>query len=379
LKIILTKEILIMTAKKRVVSLDIFRGLTVAAMIFVNTLPITADTSFLLKHSAWAGLTLVDLVFPFFLFIVGVSMAYSFKQRENQSQRQLWGHFLYRVGALFAIGLFLNWIGGGLPLRIPGVLQLIALASLFAAPLARRRMRWILLAVAILMVVQSSILFYADAPGVISGNFQEEGNIAGWVDVQIFGAQHLFEPETPPDFDPEGILTILTATAMVLIGLLFGKTLQRRGGNWTTMQIFFFIGVSLILIGILLSTWLPIIKQLWTASFIMVTAGLAAIILALLYSFIDLMRRKSILKAAIPLGLNALILYVLSAVVNTFTQKFYVTSTAGDAISLYQALYQPFMDLLSPNIGAFTYAALIVIIWGLIAYLMHRRRIYIKL
>lgn len=368
-----------MTAKKRLVSLDIFRGLTVAAMIFVNTIPITTDTSFLLKHSSWAGLTLVDLVFPFFLFIVGFSMAYSFKHRENQSQKQLWGHFLYRVGTLFAIGLFLNWIGGGFPLRIPGVLQLIALSSLFAAPLARRNRRWILLAVVILIIIQSSILLYADAPGVTTGNFQEESNIAGWVDVQILGAQHLFEPDTPPDFDPEGILTLLTGTAMVLIGLLFGKTLQRRGGNWTTMQIFLFTGVLLIIVGILLSPWLPIIKQLWTASFIMVTAGLATIILALLYSYIDLLERKSILMSAIPLGLNALILYVLSAVFNTFTQKFYITSVGGDAVSLYQALYQPFMDLLSPNVGAFTYAALVVIIWGLIAYFMHRRKIYIKL
>ena len=122
-----------MATKKRVVSLDIFRGLTVAAMIFVNTIPISSYTPYLLKHSAWMGLTFVDLVFPFFLFIVGVSMAYSFKHRASQSAKQLWGHFLYRVAALFAIGLFLNWMGGGLPLRIPGVLQLIALGFSFCS------------------------------------------------------------------------------------------------------------------------------------------------------------------------------------------------------------------------------------------------------
>lgn len=363
-----------MATKKRVVSLDIFRGLTVAAMIFVNTLPISPYTPFLLKHSPWIGLTLVDLVFPFFLFIVGVSMAYSFKHRANQSAKQLWGHFLYRVAALFTIGLFLNWIGGGLPLRIPGVLQLIALASLFAAPLARSKTRWIILAVVILMVIQSSILIFVDAPGVTGGNFQSEDNVAGWIDVQVFGAQHLYDPTIPPDFDPEGILTILTATAMVLFGLTFGKTLQNRGDNWGTVELFLTVGAALLLLGVLISPWLPVIKQLWTASFIMVTAGLATIILTLLYSYIDLLGKKSILRLAVPLGLNALILYVLSAVLNTFTQKVYIGS-----ITMYQTLYQPLMDVMSPNIGSITYAAIVVIFWGIIAYLMHRRKIFIKL
>ena len=149
-----------MVVKRRVVSLDVFRGITVAAMIFVNTLPISPYTPYLLKHSEWIGLTFVDLVFPFFLFIVGVSMAYSFKNRAKQSSKQLWGHFIYRVAALFCIGLFLNWIGGGMPLRIPGVLQLIALASLFAAPLARSKIKYIVLTVAVLLMFQSSILLF---------------------------------------------------------------------------------------------------------------------------------------------------------------------------------------------------------------------------
>lgn len=365
--------------KKRVISLDIFRGLTVAAMIFVNILPLSPYTPFFLKHSEWIGLTFVDLVFPFFLFIVGVSMAYSFKHRANQSRKQLWGHFLYRVAALFAIGLFLNWIGGGLPLRIPGVLQLIALASLFAAPLARSKTKWIILVAAVLMIIQSSVLLFASAPDVTAGSLQPDDNIAGWLDVQVFGEQHLFEPDVDPDFDPEGILTIITATAMVLIGLVFGKTLQNRGGHWGTVKLFLTAGAALILLGIIISPWLPIIKQLWTASFILVNAGIATIILTILYSYIDLLNKRSIIRIAIPLGLNALILYVLSAVLNTFTQKIYLYPSTGDPISIYQALYQPLMDLLGPNIGAITYAAVIVILWWLIASIMHKRKIYIKL
>lgn len=170
-----------MVIKKRVVSLDVFRGLTVSAMIFFNTLPISPYTPYFLKHSEWTGLTAVDVIFPFFLFIAGVSMAYSFKNRAKQSPKQLWGHFLFRVTTLFLIGLFLNWIGGALPLRIPGILQLIALSSLFAAPLALKKTKWVILAAAILLIIQSSILLFASAPGVTPGNFQPDKNIAGWM------------------------------------------------------------------------------------------------------------------------------------------------------------------------------------------------------
>ncbi|OPY22956.1 MAG: hypothetical protein A4E27_01638 [Methanobacterium sp. PtaU1.Bin242] len=365
--------------KKRVLSLDIFRGITVAAMIFVNTLPITPFTPEFLKHSIWIGLTFVDLVFPFFLFIVGVSMAYSFKHREDKSRIRLWGHFLYRVVVLFLIGVFLNWIGGGFPLRIPGVLQLIALASLFAAPLARNEPKRILIVASILLIVQSSILLFASAPGVTPGNFQPEGTIAGWVDVQVFGSEHLFDPNMPPDFDPEGILSIITATAMVLLGLVFGRTLQIRNGDWSTVSIIIWGGIVIILLGFLISPWLPIIKQLWTASFILVTAGIAAIILGILYYYVDVLGKKSILRIAIPLGLNPLILYILSAILNSFTQEIYLFSSTGEPLRFYDTLYQPFMDLLGSDIGAITYASIVVIFWGLIAYLMHRKKIYIKL
>lgn len=368
-----------MVTKKRVISLDIFRGITVAAMIFVNTLPISPYTPELLKHSIWIGLTFVDLVFPFFLFIVGVSMAYSFAHRSWQSKWQLWGHLFYRVAALYAIGLFLNWLGGGLPLRIPGVLQLIALASLFAAPMARSKPKLIIPVAALLLIIQSSILLFAGAPGITAGTFQYEQNIAGWVDVQVFGAQHLFEENIPPDFDPEGILSIITATAMVLLGLTFGRTLQGRRGNWKTMKILLAGGVIAIILGILISPWLPIIKQLWTASFVLITAGIAIIILTLLYTYIDLLQRKSILMLAVPLGLNALVLYVFSAFLNTLTEKIFLTSTTEASISVYELLYHFSENVLGPNGGAIIYAAIIVIFWGLIALIMHRKKIYIKL
>ena len=208
----------------------------------------------------------------------------------------------------------------------------------------------------------------------MAGNFQSDGNIAGWVDVQVFGVQHIYNQNVDPGLDPEGILAIITATAMVLIGIIFGKTLQIRGGNWDTVKLFLTAGAALIFLGFLISPGVPIIKQLWTASFIMVTAGMATILLSVLYSYLDILDKKSILRIAVPLGLNALILYVLYAVINTLTQKIYLHSATGDPISIYQMLYQPFMDLLTPNIGVLTYATIIVVFWGIIAYYMHKKR-----
>lgn len=199
------------------------------------------------------------------------------------------------------------------------------------------------------------------------------------MDVQVFGNQHLYHRNFDPGLDPEGILTIFTATAMVLIGLTFGKILQIRGGNWGTVKLFLTGGVMLVFLGVLISPWLPVIKQLWTASFTLLCAGLATVILALLYSYLDLLDKRSLLRIAVPLGLNALILYILSAVLNTLTQRVYLNSPTGDPISIYQTIYQWLMDLFTPNIGAITYATIMVIFWGLIAFIMHKKKIYIKL
>ena len=359
---------------KRVVSLDVFRGIAVAAMILVSILS-GATTPYFLKHSPWIGITFADLVFPFFLFIVGVSMAYSFAKRSKQSRSTLWGHFLYRVVALIIIGLFLNWIVWGLPLRIPGVLQLIALSSLCAAPMVRFKPKWILLVAAVLLLVQSVIFLGVGAPGVSAGTFEHDGNIAGFVDTHVFGSEHTLDK----NFDPEGIIALISSTALVLIGLTFGKLLRKiNDKKWNTLGLFSIAGVSSIILGVLISFWIPVIKQMWTASFILITAGLGIIILTGMYIYLDVKKRKSVLLLALPMGRNALVIYILASVTMVLIQKYTLTSINGP-MTIYELFLNGFTSVLGLNLGSVVFGLAFVCLWLIVAYIMHIKKIYIKL
>ncbi|HMK53370.1 MAG TPA: heparan-alpha-glucosaminide N-acetyltransferase domain-containing protein [Methanobacteriaceae archaeon] len=369
-----------MVTNRRVVSLDVFRGITVALMILVNYLAVSQVTPAMLIHAPWNGLTLADLVFPSFLFIVGVSMAYSFKKRSEQPSRVLWGHFIYRVVALFAIGVFINWISGKMSLeglmsvRIMGVLQLIALASLFAALLARSKPRWVLIAAVSLILIHSYILLAVGAPDVIPGTLTQGNTIDDWIDVQILTPNNMYTAKT----DPEGILSIIPATALVLFGMFFGKNLQTRRFNRKNLGTYGGWGSLLILLGLLISTVLPINKQLWTSSFILITAGIGILFLSFLYAYLDVKPRKSIFLAALPLGRNALVIYILSIFMAIFLHMNLFKGPSG-YISVYDILSNNLINLAGETWGILLWGLLIIVFWGLIAYGMYRRKIFIKL
>ncbi len=362
--------------KKRVISLDVFRGLAVAAMIFVNAMAFSEFTPEIFEHAAWNGLTIADLVFPSFLFIVGVSMAYSFAARSGGSKRSLWGHFIFRVAALFIIGVVLNWVTSNFAhVRIPGVLQLIALASLCAAPLARTKPRWILLVAAILLLVHGSILLGVGAPGIPTGTLEPGNNIDDWLDIQILTPEHTINDKG----DPEGILSIITATALVLLGLCVGRTLQLRDHNWKTMGILLVGGALMLLIGIIISQSLPINKQLWTSSFILVCAGIGTLILTLMFCYLDILRWPNLLFWAIPMGLNALVIYILSIVFTIPMHMDFFTNMGEVPLSFYDITTARLTELFGPSDGTVAFGLLIVLIWLIVASIMHWRRIYIKL
>lgn len=362
--------------KRRIVSLDVFRGLAVAAMIFVNAMAFSEFTPEIFEHAAWNGLTVADLVFPSFLFIVGVSMAYSFAARSGASKRQLWGHFIFRVVGLFLIGVGLNWFTSSFTMvRIPGVLQLIALASLCAAPMARSKPRWILLAAAILLLVHGFILLGVGAPGIPAGTLEKGYNVDDWLDLQILTPNHTIDANG----DPEGILSIITATALVLLGLCVGRILQLRDHNWKTMGILLAGGTLAILIGLLISQFLPINKQLWTSSFILVCAGIGTLFLTLMFSYLDIKRWPNFLFWAIPMGLNALVIYILSIVFTIPMHMDFFTNMGEIPLSFYDITTSRFMEMWGSADGMVVYGLLVVFIWLVVASLMHWRRIYIKL
>jgi len=362
--------------KRRIVSLDVFRGLAVAAMIFVNAMAFSEFTPKIFEHAAWNGLTVADLVFPSFLFIVGVSMAYSFAARSGASKRQLWGHFIFRVVGLFLIGVGLNWFTSSFTMvRIPGVLQLIALASLCAAPMARSKPRWILLAAAILLLVHGFILLGVGVPGIPAGTLEKGNNVDDWLDLQILTPNHTIDANG----DPEGILSIITATALVLLGLCVGRILQLRDHNWKTMGILLAGGTLVMLLGLMISQVLPINKQLWTSSFILVCAGIGTLFLTLMFSYLDIKRWPNLLFWAIPMGLNALVIYILSIVFTIPMHMDFFTNMGEIPLSFYDITTSRFMEMWGPADGMVAYGLLVVFIWLVVASLMHWRRIYIKL
>jgi predicted acyltransferase len=360
------------TEKSRIISLDVFRGLLVAGMIFVNSIGFWKVTPYLLKHAPWNGLTFADLIFPLFLFAVGVSMAYSFQHRAKQPERYVVGHMLFRVSVIFCIGLFINLIIYGWPLRIPGVLQLIALSSLLAFPFGRLEIKWIILGAIIFLSIQSTILLFISAPGIPAGMLGLHSNIAGWIDVQILGSQHLYSQT----FDPEGTLSIIAGSSLVLFGLATGKMLQID--EISKIRVLIFGGLLAILMGILLSFWLPVNKHLWTATFILITTGFGLISLTTLYTYLDIKRKNSFMKIAVPLGRNALFIYIGSEILTAILIAKIFTSNLNFE-SMYQIIGNFFMTAIEPLFGVITLSTLILLFWWIIAAFLYKKKIYIKI
>ncbi|MGZ7136546.1 MAG: hypothetical protein ACXVHY_11770, partial [Methanobacterium sp.] len=173
--------------------------------------------------------------------------------------------------------------------------------------------------------------------------------------------------------------SIISTTALVLLGLSVGRTLQIRGGNKNTLKIFLIAGIISIVLGLLATSWLPVIKQLWTSSFILIMAGFGTLLLVVLYTYLDLMGKKSILLLALPMGRNALFIYVFAAIVTALMQTMYLSGTDGSIQTIYDSIMYYDVVYLSPMWVQIIFAMLFVAFWGIIAYILHQKKIYIKL
>ncbi len=304
-------------AQERLSSLDLFRGATIAAMIVVNNQ--TGDAAYWpLQHAAWNGWTPTDLVFPFFLFIVGVALVFSFQARleRGSSRRDLILHTARRSAMLFAIGLLLNALAA-LQFqiwRIPGVLQRIAIVYLAAALITlftkiTGRTIWI----ASLLVGYWILMRYVPVPGYgVPGRdvplLHPDGNLAAHLDRKLL-LGHLWEGTR----DPEGILSTLPAIATALCGVLTGEWLRSARPMKQKLAGMCACGLAGIVAGELWGVWFPINKKLWTSSYVLFTAGCALISLALFYWISDIRRhRRGWTNPFMIFGANAIVAYVLS-------------------------------------------------------------------
>jgi predicted acyltransferase len=362
--------------RQRLSSLDAFRGLTMAGMVVVNN-PGTWDAMYWpLEHADWHGWTPTDLIFPFFLFIVGVSMALS-----DQTLSAPWWRIVRRAAVLVGLGLFL----AGFPFfnpahwRIPGILQRIGLCYLAAALVYRgieprdhgdewKRPAYVLSAVIVAILVGYWIVL------VRFGDLTPEGNIGARIDRALMGG-HLYRPR----WDPEGLLSSVPAVATTLVGVVAGLWLRSSATMGRKALGLAGGGFVLFAAGQLWHAWFPVNKQLWTSSYVLLTAGAALITLAACMQFIEVRGVRAWSRPFVILGRNAIMLFVLSGLVGKLLIILKVAQPDGQSASLQWVIYERgFAWMAAPKNASLMYSLVFLVLIYSVCDVMYRRHIFLR-
>jgi predicted acyltransferase len=364
---------------QRLVSLDVFRGVTIAAMILVNNPGSFRRVYRVLEHAPWNGCRPADLIFPFFLFIVGIAITLSFSQHENRGtpHQTLYLIILRRTLILFALGAVIN----GAPyfdwdvFRIPGVLQRIALCygaaacAVLALPVAGQAGLTVLLLVAYWILT-----FAVPVPGYGAGNLTTDGNLAAFIDRALM-AGHLLHR----DWDPEGLLSTLPAIASTLFGVLAGHWLRTAQSARQRLGGLLIAGLVAVILGTVMGRWFPINKSLWSSSYAVVTAGAAMISLGACYWLVDLEGMSSWSIPFVIYGTNPITVYFGSSLAEKALEFLLVTGPDGAKMPIKRYVFEAvFLPIAAPKTASLLYAVVTVLIWFGIAALLYRRRIFIK-
>ncbi len=370
---------------ERLISLDVFRGLTVALMILVNSPGSWAHIHPPLRHAVWHGWTPTDLVFPFFLFAVGVAISLSFARRlmSGATRDDLVRKVLARAAIIFALGLLLNGfpytdLGG---LRVWGVLQRIAVCYLGAGltVVLVRTNRGRLAVMIGLLLTYELLMRLPLVAGWGHGSFAPADNFARWVDLGWPGARHLYQGTGLP-FDPEGLVSSLPATAGTLAGFFAGEFLRRDRPLVWRLNRLVVAGALCGGVGWFLGMYEPINKQLWTVSYTILTVGLALLSLAMCSWLIDVRGWKRGVNPAIVFGSNALLAFVGSGLLARILDLIKVTGAKGLPVSHKAALYREvFLPVGGTVNGSLLYAVVTVVLWWAVLWVLYRRRIFIKI
>ena len=370
----------------RFLSLDVFRGMTIAGMILVNT-PGTWEYVYApLRHARWNGSTPTDLVFPFFLFAVGNALSFSISKYQDLGTSSVLKKIFTRTLLIFLIGVFLNWfpffrwVDGELifkevgALRIFGVLQRIALAYCGGALIVhffRPKMAFIA-ALSLLILYWLVLLSF--------GDLTLEGNAVLKLDRWLIGESHLYQGYFSEvlkhniAFDPEGLLSTIPAVASVIFGYLAGRYVKERSNSYETISHLMVAGSISIFISFCWNIVLPINKPIWSSSYVLYTTGLALIILAIIIFLVDLKKRQRWTKPFVLFGRNPLLIYALSGIL----VKIYGLILIGD-LNAYGALYQHVFQPLAGNfVGSLLFAISHVLFFLLVAWFLDRKKIYLK-
>lgn len=375
-------------APARLLSLDFFRGATVAAMILVNNPGDWGNIYPPLAHAGWNGCTPTDLIFPFFLFIVGVSIAYAMgsKKTDPASHGKTISKAAKRALILFGLGLFLSLypsvftspIEAFQKVRIPGVLQRIAvvffISSIIFLKNSEKNIFRILIA---LLAVYWALMTFIPVPGVGYANLEKETNLGAWLDRNILGEAHLWK--AAKTWDPEGILSTIPAIATGLFGVLVGVYLKRKDIEAATKVVWLFCtGLAAVALGLIWDLQFPINKSLWTSSYVLYTGGLATLVLAFSYWIIDIQKYNRFTKPFVVYGVNAITVFFLSGLIPRTLRMFSVTNADGSEVNLQAWLYSGFTTHFSPINASLAWAIANILFWLVILWIMYKKKIFIK-
>lgn len=368
---------------KRLLSLDVFRGITIAGMILVNNPGSWSHIYPALEHAKWNGVTPTDLIFPFFLFIVGVAVTFSLTKRKERGddQKKLLLQIFRRSVILFVLGLLMY----GFPFydlstqRIPGVLQRIAVCYFFASLIfLKTNIKTVIYISAAILFIYWGLMTLIPVPDVGYANLEPSTNLGAWLDRTILGINHLWSGSKT--WDPEGILSTLPAISTTLFGVLTGVWLKSENDEKTKTVWMFVFGNFALVLGVIWDIWFPINKGIWTSSYVLFTGGMALQFLGMCYWLIDVKNYKWWTKPFVVYGLNAITVFFLSGIVGRLLILIKVTNSAGEAVALKTYLYNLlFTGWLSPINASLAWAILNILFWLGILWIMYSKKWFIKI
>lgn len=385
---------------KRLLSLDVLRGITIAGMITVNNPGSWGKIYAPLRHAEWNGLTPTDLVFPFFMFIMGVSIYISYSKFDFKFEGKTFLKLVRRSLLLFFIGLALNWFGltcRGMSalresdmswfarfadaafmhfenLRILGVLQRLAIVSfcgsLILLTVKQRFIPWL---IGILLVGYSVLMIATDSLSLSADN------IVARLDLAVLGESHMYHIQGVA-LDPEGLLSTISCVAHVLLGVMAGGLIMKTKDNVQRVERLSIFGTIIMMIGFLWDYAMPINKALWSSSYTLVTCGLASLLLALLLWVIDVKGYRRWTLFFESFGVNPMAIFVMAGVISNLISNIGFTLSDGTYTSIKGYLYnQVNVPLFGEYLGSLIFALSFIAVCWSIAHILYRKKIYIKI
>ena len=365
-------------AKERLLSLDVFRGFTLLGMVFVNSIPGKNYPG--LGHAAWHGWGFADLIFPFFVFIVGVAIPYSFANRlaRGESRQKLFWQILRRSVLLFAVGVFLN----GFPqfdlatLRVMNVLQRIAICYFFSSVILvyiRMQMKSIVWLSGAILVSYFLLMEFVPVPGYGAGVLEPVGNWANYIDqhVMLGHMQH-------PLWEGKTLLGTIPSLVTMLMGLLTGLYLRTARPVYEKLTHLYLYGSLCMLAGAIWSAWFPINQQLWTSSLVLFMGGVALAGLATCYYIVDVRKSTWWTLPFLVFGMNSIAVWVFSQLGEKTLQALH-TADNGAVVSWWTAGITGFAHYIGPYSGPLMFGVVCDLFYLGILGIFYWRRVFIKL